>query len=247
MAKTLDGKVALVTGGSRGIGAAIARRLAREGASVALTFTSAPEKADDVVKAIAVNRGRGVAIRADSGDAEAVQHAVAETVRAFGRLDVLVNNAGIATIAPLDDFALADFDRMLAVNVRAVFVAAQAAARHMSEGGRIITIGSVNADHVPFLGGGVYAMTKAAVAGLTRGLARDLGPRGITVNVVQPGPVDTDMNPAAGPSADALKGFLALDRYGRADEIAALVAYLAGPEAGFVTGASLNIDGGFTA
>jgi 3-oxoacyl-[acyl-carrier protein] reductase len=247
MAKTLDGKVALVTGGSRGIGAAIARRLAREGASVALTFASAREKADDVVKAIAVNRGRGLAIHADSADAEAVQGAVTETVRAFARLDVLVNNAGIATLAPVDDFPLVEFDRMVAVNVRAVFVATQAAARHMADGGRIITIGSVNADRVPFLGGSVYAMTKAAVAGLTRGLARDLGPRGITVNVVQPGPVDTDMNPASGPFADSIKGFLALDRYGKADEIAALVAYLAGPEAGFVTGASLDIDGGFSA
>lgn len=247
MAKTLDGKVALVTGGSRGIGAAIARRLAREGASVALTFSSAPDRADEVVKAIAVNRGRGLAIRADSADAEAVQHAVAETVRAFGRLDVLVNNAGIATVAPLDEFSLADFDRIVAVNVRAVFVAAQAAARHMGDGGRIVTIGSVNADRVTFPGGGVYAMTKAAVAGLTRGLARDLGPRGITVNVVQPGPVDTDMNPETGPFADSIKGFLALDRYGRADEVAALVAYLAGPEAGYVTGATLNIDGGYAA
>ena len=245
MAKTLDGKVALVTGGSRGIGAAIARRLAREGASVALTFANAPDKADEVVKAIAVNRGRGLAIRADSADAEAVQHAVAETVRAFGRLDVLVNNAGIATVAPLDEFSLADFDRIVAVNVRAVFVAAQAAARHLGDGGRIVTIGSVNADRVPFPGGGVYAMTKAAVAGLTRGLARDLGPRGITVNVVQPGPVDTDMNPETGPFADSIKALLALDRYGRADEIAALVAYLVGPEAGYVTGATLNIDGGF--
>jgi 3-oxoacyl-[acyl-carrier protein] reductase len=247
MAKTLDGKVALVTGGSRGIGAAIAKRLAREGASVALTFTSTPEKADDVVKAIAVNRGRGLAIRADAADAEAVRHAVAETVRAFGRLDVLVNNAGIARIAPLDEFSLADFDQMVAVNVRAVFVAAQEAARHMGEGGRIVTIGSVNADRVPFPGGGVYAMTKAAVAGLTRGLARDLGPRGITINVVQPGPVDTDMNPATGPHAETIKGFLALDRYGNADEVAALVAWLAGPEASFVTGASLDIDGGYKA
>jgi 3-oxoacyl-[acyl-carrier protein] reductase len=247
MTKTLDGKVALVTGGSRGIGAAIAKRLAREGASVVLTYTSAPEKADDVVKAISVNRGRALAIRADAADAEAVQAAVAEAVRAFGRLDVLVNNAGIVQLAPLEEFPLADFDRMVAVNVRAVFVAAQAAARHMGEGGRIITIGSVNADRMTFPGGGVYAMTKAAVAGLTRGLARDLGPRGITINVVQPGPVDTDMNPATGPFAEAMKATLAIGRYASAEEVAAMVAYLAGPEAGFVTGACLTIDGGYAA
>jgi 3-oxoacyl-[acyl-carrier protein] reductase len=160
---------------------------------------------------------------------------------------VLVNNAGIAVLKPLDEFSLEDFDRSVAVNVRAVFVAAQEASCHTKEGGRIITIGSVNADRMPFTGGGVYAMTKAAVAGLTRGLARDLGPRGITVNVVQPGPVETDMNPATGEFAEALKGFMAIKRYAKGDEIAGLVAYLAAPEAAFVTGACLTIDGGFAA
>ncbi len=247
MTTTLAGKVALVTGGSRGIGAAIARRLARDGAAVALTYASSPGKAEEVVRAIEADGGRALAIRADSGDAEAVGSAVAETVRTFGRLDVLVNNAGVVTMAPLDQMTLYDFDRMVAVNVRAVFVAAQEASRHMGEGGRIITIGSVNADRMPFAGGAVYAMTKAAVAGLTRGLARDLGPRGITVNNVQPGPVDTDMNPAQGPFAESLKGFMALSRYGHGDEIAGMVAYLASPEAAFVTGASLTIDGGFAA
>ena len=200
-----------------------------------------------MVRAIDSAGGRAMAIRADSGDAGAVKHAVAETVRTLGRLDVLVNNAGIAVVAPLDQFSLDDFDRMVAVNVRAVFVAVQEASRHMSEGGRIITIGSVNADRIPFPGGGVYAMTKAAVAGLTRGLVRDLGPRGITINNVQPGPIDTDMNPADGPLSEAMKGWTALARYGRGDEIADMVAYLAGPEAGFVTGASLTIDGGYAA
>ena len=247
MAKTLTGKVALVTGGSRGIGAAIAKRLAREGAAVAITYANAQKKAEEVVRAIEAAGGRALAIRADSADAEAVKNAVVETARTLGRLDVLVNNAGIAVVMPLDQFSLDDFDRMVAVNVRGVFVAAQEASRHMGEGGRIITIGSVNADRMPFAGGGVYAMTKAAVAGLTRGLARDLGPRGITVNNVQPGPVATDMNPADGPFAETLKGLMALPRYGQADEIAAMVAYLAGPEAGFVTGASLTIDGGFAA
>ena len=247
MTKKLAGKVALITGGSRGIGAAIARRLARDGAAVAITYARAQQKANEVVRAIESAGGRAVAIRADSGDRVAVKHAVAETVRTLGRLDVLVNNAGIAVVAPLDRFSLDDFDRMVAVNVRAVFVAVQEASRHMSEGGRIITIGSVNADRIPFPGGGVYAMTKAAVAGLTRGLARDLGPRGITINNVQPGPIDTDMNPANGPLAEAMKGWTALARYGRGEEIADMVAYLAGPEAGLVTGASLTIDGGYAA
>jgi 3-oxoacyl-[acyl-carrier protein] reductase len=247
MAEKLTGKVALVTGGSRGIGAAIARRLARDGAAVAITYVSARQKADEVVRAVEAAGGRALAIRADSADAEAVKSAVAETVRTFGRLDVLVNNAGIAVVMPLDQFSLNDFDRMVAVNVRAVFVAVQEASRHMGEGGHIITIGSVNADRIPVAGGSVYAMTKAAVAGLTRGLARDLGPRGITVNTVQPGPVDTDMNPADGPFAESIKGWIALGRYGLGDEIAGMVAYLASPEAGFVTGASLTIDGGFAA
>ncbi len=245
--KNLAGKTALVTGGSRGIGAAIAKRLAVEGAAVALTYASGKQKAEDVVCAIEAAGGRALAIQADSADAGAVKRAVAETVKAFGRLDVLVNNAGIAAIAPLEQFSLEDFDRTVAVNIRAVFAAAQEAARHMKEGGRIITIGSVNADRMPFAGGSVYAMSKAAVAGLTRGLARDLGPRGITVNTVQPGPVDTDMNPASGPFAESLKALMALPRYGTGEEIAGMVAYLASPEAAFVTGASLTIDGGFAA
>ena len=247
MTHDLTGKVALVTGGSRGIGAAIAKRLARDGAAVAITYAHAQQKADEVVHAIEAAGGRALAIRADSADAEAVKSAVAETVRTLGRLDVLVNNAGIAVVMPLDQFSLDDFDRMVAVNVRGVFVAAQEASRHMGEGGRIITIGSVNADRMPFPGGSVYAMTKAAVAGLTRGLARELGPRGITVNDVQPGPVETDMNPSTGPVAKFLTPLIAVGRYGKAEEIAALVAYLAGPESGYVTGASLTIDGGFAA
>jgi 3-oxoacyl-[acyl-carrier protein] reductase len=191
MSKKLTAKVALVTGGSRGIGAAIAMRLAQDGAAVAITYASAQQKADEVVRAIEAAGGRALAIRADSAAVAAVKSAVVETVRTLGRLDVLVNNAGIAVVAPLEAFSLDDFDRMVAVNMRGVFVAIQEVSRHMGEGGRIITIGSVNADRMPFPGGGVYAMTKAAVAGLTRGLARDLGPRGITVNNVQPGPVDT--------------------------------------------------------
>jgi 3-oxoacyl-[acyl-carrier protein] reductase len=244
---SLSGKVALVTGGSRGIGAAIAKRLAREGAAVALTYTSSSAKADEVVSEIEAAGGKALAIQADSADATAVQNAVEQTVTTLGRLDILVNNAGVATIAPFDEFSLEDFDRILDVNVRGVFVAIQAAAKHMGAGGRIVTIGSTNADRVPFAGAAPYAMSKAAIVGLTKGLARDLGPKGITVNNVQPGPVDTDMNPAEGEFSELVKSFLAIPRYAHGEEVAAMVAYLAGDEAGFVTGASLNIDGGFAA
>ena len=245
--KNLSDKVALVTGGSKGIGAAIVKRLAADGAAVAFTYASSPEKAQAVEQAIAAAGGKALGLRADSTDATAVQAAVAEVVKTFGRLDILVNNAGIAVLAPIDEFSLADFDRIVAVNIKGVFVATQEAVRHMGEGGRIIMIGSVNSDRMPFAGGSVYALSKAAVAGFTRGLARDLGPRGITVNNIQPGPVDTEMNPADGPFAETLKGLLALPRYGQGDEIAGLVSYLASAEAGYITGASLKIDGGFAA
>ncbi len=246
-ARTLSGKVALITGGSRGIGAAIAKRLASDGAAVAITYTSGKDKADEVVRSIQSDGGRALAIRADSADSDAVKNAVLETVKTLGSLDILVNNAGIATFAPVEKFSLDDFDRLVAVNVRGVFVASQEAARYMKDGGRIINIGSVNADRMPFAGGAAYGMTKAAVAGLTRGLARDLGPRGITVNNVQPGPVETDLNPSEGAFAETIKGFMAIKRYAQGGEIAGMVAYLASPEASFVTGASLTIDGGFGA
>ncbi|MGJ5633054.1 3-oxoacyl-ACP reductase family protein [Nostoc sp. CALU 1950] len=245
--KKLTGKVALVTGGSRGLGAAIAKRLAQDGAAVALTYTSSPQKADEVVLAIKAAGGQALAIRADSANVEAVKSAVAETVKAFSRLDILVNNAGVAALAPIDQFSLDDFDRLIAINVKGVFVATQEAVRHMGEGGRIIMIGSINSDIMPFAGGSVYALTKGAIASFTRGLARDLGPRGITVNNIQPGPVDTDMNPAEGPFADNMRSMIALQRYGRSEEVADMVSYLASAEAGFVTGASLKIDGGFAA
>lgn len=243
----LSGKVALVQGGSRGIGAAIVRRLAKEGAKVAFTYVSATDTATALATDINDNGGQALALRADSADAAAVQQAVQATVEAFGRLDILVNNAGVLAVAPVTEFDLADFDRMLAINVRSVFVASQAAARHMGQGGRIINIGSTNAERMPFAGGAPYAMSKSALVGLTRGMARDLGPRGITVNNVQPGPVDTDMNPASGEFADSLIPLMAIGRYGQADEIASFVAYLAGPEAGYITGASLTADGGFAA
>jgi 3-oxoacyl-[acyl-carrier protein] reductase len=244
----LENKRALVTGGSRGIGAAIVRRLAREGAHVALTYVSKPEQASETAKAAEALGVKAIAIQADSADAKAVVAAVERTAEEWGGIDILVNNAGIGVIAPIEDYRLEDFDRTLAVNLRAVFVATQAAVKHMTAGGRIITIGSCNAERMPIAGGAVYAMSKAALVGLVKGLARDLGPRGITVNNVQPGPIDTDMNPADSDFAEMVRQqVMALPRYGSADEVAAMVAYLAGPEAGFVTGASLTIDGGFTA
>jgi len=245
--QNLIGKVAFIQGGSRGIGAAIVKRLAAEGATVAFTYVSSTAKAEELQNSITTSGGKALAIKADSADAEAIRSAVSATVKAFGRLDILVNNAGVLAVAPLEDFKLEDFDQTLAINVRSVFIATQAAATHMTEGGRIINIGSTNADRMPFAGGGPYAMSKAALVGLTKGLARDLGPRGITINNVQPGPVDTDMNPADSDFADTLMGLMAIPRYGKSEEVAAMVAYLAGPEAGYVTGASLTIDGGFGA
>ena len=247
MPHPLENKRALVTGGSRGIGAAIVKRLAREGAHIALTYVSKPDQANETAKAAQAFGVQALAIQADSADAKAVVAAVERTVAELGGIDILVNNAGIGVMAPIDDYRLEDFDRTVAVNVRAVFVATQAAVKHMKAGGRIITIGSCNAERMPFAGGAVYAMSKAALVGLVKGLARDLGPRGITINNVQPGPIDTDMNPAASDFGAMLRTLMALPRYGAAEEIAALVAYLAGPDAGFVTGASLTIDGGFTA
>lgn len=244
---TLQGKVAFVQGGSRGIGAAIAKRLAHEGAAVALTYAASADRAEAVVAEIVAEGGKAISIKADSADASALQQAVRLAAEHFGKLDILVNNAGVLAWGTTDELTLDDLDRTLAINVRSVFVASQEAARHMHDGGRIINIGSTNADRIPVAGGAIYAMSKSALVGLAKGMARDLGARGITVNNVQPGPVDTEMNPADGESAEQLKALMALHRYGKADEIAGFVAYLASPEAGFITGASLSIDGGFSA
>lgn len=243
----LNGKTALVTGGNQGLGKAFALGLAQAGARVAICG----RRQEANLSAVAEAKTAGfdlVPITADITDDSQISAMTDQAMSAFdGRIDILVNNAGIAVMAPLDQFPLDDYDRLMAVNVRGVFVASQEAARHMKEGGRIITIGSTNAERMPFAGGGVYAASKAAVAGLTKGLARDLGPRGITVNNVQPGPVDTELNPKDGPFAESLKSLMALPRYGTGDEIASFVAYLAGPESAYITGASLLIDGGFAA
>ena len=244
---TLKHKRALVTGGSRGIGAAIVKRLASEGVDVSFTFANSPDRADEIVKEVKALGVRVLAIQADSAEASAVVDAVEKTTAAFGGIDILVNNAGVLAIAPIDDLTLADFDKTIEVNLRAVFVATQAAIKHMQEGGRIINIGSTNAERMPFAGGSIYAMSKSALQGLVKGLARDLGPRGITINNVQPGPVATEMNPSEGEFAEMLKKLMALPRYGKVEEIAGMVAYLASPEAAYITGSSLMIDGGFSA
>jgi len=247
MSQLLQGKRAFVTGGGRGIGAAVVERLARDGAHVAFTYVSQPDRANTTAAAARKLGVQALALQADSADAAAVVSAVGGAAAEWGGLDIVVCNAGILVMAPVDAYRLEDFDRMVAINLRAVFVATQAAVKHMGTGGRVITIGSCNAERMPFQGGSVYAMTKAALVGLVKGLARDLGPRGITVNNIEPGPIDTDMNPASGAFADNLRALMALPRYGAAQEVAGLVSYLAGPEAGFITGASLLIDGGFTA
>lgn len=241
----LSGKVALVTGGSRGIGAAIAKRLAREGAQVAITWSTKSDKATEVVESIKAAGGHAIAIQADSANPADIRRAVASVVEQEGGLDILINNAGVATMVPVEEFQEADFDRLMAVNVKGVYVATQEALRHLKDGGRIINIGSINAEVVPFPGMAIYAMSKAAIATFTRGLAREVGARGITVNNIQPGPVNTDMNPADSDFAETLRGLMAVPRYGSAEEIAGLAAYLASDESAFVTGASWNIDGGF--
>lgn len=242
----LSGKCALVTGASRGIGAATALRLAREGADVAITYERSADKAASVVAEIKAMGRNAVAIQADAADAAAVVSAVEQTVTALGGLDVLVNNAGQFRMAPLESLTLEDIDGLLAINVRAVVLASQAAARHLPRGGRIISLGSCVAERVPGPYVSLYALTKTALIGWTKGLAHDLGQKGITVNLVSPGPTDTDMNPATSEIADAQRGFLPIPEYGRPDDIAAMVAFVAGPEGGFINGAVLNVDGGFT-
>jgi 3-oxoacyl-[acyl-carrier protein] reductase len=244
---TLSGKTALVTGGGRGIGAAIARKLAQEGADVAITYAKGASAAEKVATGIRGLGRRSLVIAADSADAEAVKRAVAATIEAFGRLDILVNNAGVFPYGPFEEVSLQEFDRTMAIHARAAFIAAQAATPHMGKGGRIISIGSNLGERVPHPGVSLYAMSKSALIGFTRGLARDLGERGITVNLVQPGSTATDMNPPEGESADDQRARTALGHYGSADDIAATVAHLASDAARQITGASILVDGGANA
>jgi 3-oxoacyl-[acyl-carrier protein] reductase len=244
----LKGKVALVTGGSRGIGAAIVRRLAAEGASVAFTFVSGADAAQAVKADVEKAGGKALPIKADASDRAAVAAAVEQAAKAFGRLDILVNNAGVFIGGAINDpkADLAALERQFAVNVAAVSAATRAAASRLGKGGRVISIGSGAADR-SFPGYADYSATKAALGGFTRGWARDLGPQGVTVNLIQPGPINTDMNPETGPFAAGMKAATALGRYGQPDEIAAAVAFLAGPEAAYITGATLDVDGGWGA
>ncbi|GAA4063791.1 SDR family NAD(P)-dependent oxidoreductase [Nonomuraea soli] len=243
----LNGKVALVTGGSRGIGAAIARGLAGAGAEVAITYATSDVRAEAVLAQIEATGSRGLVMAADAADAEALRRAVARTVAVLGRLDILVNNAGIAPYGPLAEVSLDEVDRTLAVHARAAFVTAQAAAAHMGAGGRIITIGSSLAERVTTPGWALYSMSKSALIGLTKGLARDLGPRDITANLIHPGSTDTEMNPADGPDADGERSYTALGRYCTPEDIAATVLHLAGPAGRNITGTAIAVDAGTTA
>jgi 3-oxoacyl-[acyl-carrier protein] reductase len=245
--KHLEGKVALITGGSRGIGAAIAKRLAADGANVAITYTKGADAAASVVKEIERAGRKAIAIQADAADADAVKAAVEKTVTTFGRLDILVNNAGTAVPKRFEETTLEELDRLMDINVRGVFVATQAALKHMKSGGRIISIGSAVGERALTPGLVPYSATKGAVKMFTQGLSREVASRGITVNNVQPGPIDTDTNPATGEWAVPQKAFTALGRYGHVDEVAALVAFVAGPESSYITGANLNVDGGMIA
>lgn len=244
---SLSGRIAIVTGASRSIGAAIAKRLAADGATVAITYNASANRAEAVVQEIISAGGRALALRADAGDADAVRAAIDEVAKRFGRIDILVNNAGISVLGAPEDIAFEDFQRILAVNVTGVFVATQQALKHMGQGGRIIHIGSSMVQHAAFATASAYTLTKGALAGFSRGLVRDLGPRGITVNIVHPGPTDSDMNPADGPVADFVRPNIAVGRYGEGRDIAGAVSYLASAEAGFFSGAELLVDGGFTA
>jgi NAD(P)-dependent dehydrogenase (short-subunit alcohol dehydrogenase family) len=240
-------RTALVTGGSRGIGAATALRLAQDGADVALTYVQDEDGAREIVHKIEAYGRRAFALRADSADPEAVPAAVHEAADTFGRLDILVNNAGIGVLGPIGSLTPADVDRVLAVNVRAVFLACRAAAARMERGGRIISVGTALSRRAGGPGGTLYAMSKSALAGLTKPLAHELGPRSITVNLVQPGPIDTDLNPADGPYAAGQRAGTALDRFGTTAEVASLISYLAGDEAAYITGTEVVVDGGHAA
>jgi len=247
MNRKLEGKIALITGGSRGIGASIAKRLAADGANVSITYSKGADAAAEVVKEIERAGGKAIAIQADATDAEAVKAAVEKTAVTFGGLDILVNNAGTAVPKTFEETTLEEMDRVLNINVRGVFIATQAALKHMKTGGRIINTGSCLGERIMTPGLVPYAATKGAVKMFTQALSRELGSRGITVNNVQPGPIDTELNPATSEWAVQQKAATALDRFGHVDEIAAMAAFVAGPESSYITGASLTVDGGTNA
>jgi 3-oxoacyl-[acyl-carrier protein] reductase len=247
MSKKLEGKIALVTGGSRGIGAAIARRLAVDGAKVIITYAKGADAAASVVKTIDRIGGQAIAIQADAVAADAIRAAIEKAVKTFGRLDIFVNNAGTAIPKKFEETTLEELDRVIDINIRGAFIATQAALKHMNDGGRIIMIGSCVGERMMTPGLVPYAATKGAIKMFAQGLAREVGDRGITVNNIQPGPIDTELNPAAGDWAVPQKAVTALDRYGSVDEVAALVAFVAGPESSYITGANLTVDGGTNA
>jgi len=247
MSKKLSGKAALVTGGTRGIGAAIARALAEDGADVAISYVSSPEKAKALVRELQEKGVRAVAFQADQARTSEVAALVHKVADHFGHLDILVNNAGVFITGPVGEVTDSQVDKQFAINVGGVNAAVREAAKLMTDGGRIISIGSMAAESSPWPGISDYSATKAAVAAYTRGWARDLGPKGITVNVVEPGPIDTDMNPATGDFSTAQKAGTALGRFGRPEEVGATVAFLASKNAGFITGASIAVDGGYSA
>jgi 3-oxoacyl-[acyl-carrier protein] reductase len=249
MTKKLEGKVALVTGGSRGIGAAIAKDLAKQGAVIAVGYGTSAKNADEVVEEIRKNGGKAEAFQANMAESKEVEELVNAVVKKFGRLDILVNNAGVYVGGAIDDpkVDVEALKRQQAINIDGVVVAVRTAVKFMKDGGRIIVMGSVNGERVPFGAAGDYSATKAALRGYVKGWARDLGPKNITVNLVQPGPIDTDMNPATTEFAESLRKGVALGRYGKPEEVAAAVTFLASPEASYITASALTVDGGFNA
>ncbi len=244
---SLTGKIALVTGGSRSIGAEIVKKLAAHGATVAFTYHASQKKAEELVKEIEFYGGQGLAIKADAGNPEMVIHAVAEVARKFNKIDILVNNAGISHLGSLEAVTISDFERLVAVNITGVFLTTRESLKHMGKGGRIINIGSTMVNYSGFSGASIYILTKGAITGFSKGLVRELGSKGITINTIHPGPTNSDMNPSDGPIANLLLPNIAVGRYGEGVDIANSVLFLASVDASYISGAELSVDGGFIA